>query len=119
MLRDASAGPNAVICCFRLPLVPVAGQAQVLTQKGFVEAKGTGYPQTTAIDDTQAVGEALLRYEAAARPAPWLRLNGSIDARADTHQPDGMGRRQLERPVGEAARSWPSGASTPRSREAR
>ena len=61
-------------------------EAQVFTQKGFVEAKGTGYPQTTANDDTQLVGEALLRYEAAAKAASWLRLNGSIDARADTHE---------------------------------
>jgi hypothetical protein len=69
-----------------LAAVPAAAHAQVFTQKGFVEAKGTAYPQTTAIDDTQVVGEALLRYEAAARPASWLRLNGSLDARADTHE---------------------------------
>ena len=69
-----------------LAAVPAAAQAQVFTQKGFLEVKGTGYPQTTANDDTQVVGEALLRYEAAAKPASWLRLNGSIDARAETHE---------------------------------
>jgi hypothetical protein len=75
-----------------LPLVPLlllslpaSAQAQVFTQKGFVEAQGIGYPQTTANDDTQLVGEALLRYEAAVRPASWLRLNGSLDVRGDTH----------------------------------
>ena len=67
-------------------LAPLHAEAQVFTQKGFLEAKATGYPQTTANDDTQLVGEALLRYEAAAKAASWLRLNGSIDARADTHE---------------------------------
>lgn len=59
--------------------------AQTVSQKGFVEFKGIGYPQTAAGDDTQAVGELLLRYEATAKPTPWFRLSGSIDARADTH----------------------------------
>ena len=58
----------------------------MVAQKGFAEVRGIGYPQTTANDDTQVVGEALLRYEAAAKPVSWLRLNGSIDARADTHE---------------------------------
>jgi hypothetical protein len=64
---------------------PGAALGQVFSQKGFVEGKGIFYPQTTANDDTQVVGEALLRYEAGLRPASWLRLNGSIDARGDTH----------------------------------
>ncbi len=68
-----------------LALLPLYAHAQAFTQKGFIEAKGIGYPQTTANDDTQVVGEALLRYEAAAKPAAWLWLNGGIDARADTH----------------------------------
>jgi len=67
-------------------LAPMSAQAQVFTQKGFVEAQGIAYPQTTAKDDTQFVGETLLRYEAAARPAEWFRLTGSIDARGDTHE---------------------------------
>ena len=74
-----------------LPLLLLAATpwvvcAQILSQKGFVEAQGIGYPQTTANDDTQLVGEALLRYEATVRPASWLRLNGSLDARGDTHE---------------------------------
>jgi hypothetical protein len=67
-------------------LLPGIVEAQVFSQKGFVEAQGIGYPQTTANDSTQFVGEALLRYEAAARPASWFRLSGSLDARADTHE---------------------------------
>jgi len=66
-------------------LAPISVRAQALSQKGFLEAQGIGYPQTTAKDDTQLVGEVLLRYEAAVRPASWLRLNGALDARGDTH----------------------------------
>jgi hypothetical protein len=86
--RGAAAGrmgagwPCALVL---LALAPVCAQAQVFTQKGFLETQAIAYPQTTAVDDTQLVGEALLRYEASARPAPWLRLNGGIDARSDTH----------------------------------
>jgi hypothetical protein len=68
-----------------LPLAPAGAFAQSISQRGFVDAQSIAYPQTTAKDDTQLVGEALLRYEASARPAAWLRLTGSIDARGDTH----------------------------------
>ena len=60
--------------------------AQTISQKGFLEFKGIGYPQTTTQDDTQAVGEVLLRYEASAKPAAWLKLTGVLDARGDTHE---------------------------------
>ena len=76
-----------------VPLVPLlllslrpCAQAQTLSQKGYFEAQAIAYPQTTANDTTQAVGEVLLRYEAAARPASWFRVNGAIDARGDTHE---------------------------------
>jgi hypothetical protein len=68
-----------------LACLPAAPGAQTLSQKGFIEAKGIGYPQTTAQDDTQLVGEALFRYEVSAKPAPWLRFGGALDARGDTH----------------------------------
>ncbi len=77
-------GVTAGVLAALFTAVPAA--AQVFSQKGFVEAKGIGYPQPTAKDETQVVGETLLRYEAAVRPASWLRLNGGIDARADTHE---------------------------------
>jgi hypothetical protein len=68
-----------------MALVPVGGHAQIVSQQGFLDGQGVFYPQTTAKDDTQLVGEALLRYEATVRPVSWLRLNGSLDARGDTH----------------------------------
>jgi len=62
-----------------------AASAQAVAQKGFLELKGIGYPQTTPQDATQAVGEALLRYEASGKPAGWLKIAGALDARGDTH----------------------------------
>jgi len=85
MRPGATSRSKLSIMAALLTLLPLHAHAQVLSQKGFVEAKGIGYPQTTTIDDTQFVGEALLRYEAAVKPAAWLWLNGGIDARADTH----------------------------------
>jgi hypothetical protein len=67
-----------------LVLARTAG-AQSLSQKGFLELKGIGYPQTTPQDSVQAVGEALVRYEVSGRPAGWLKVTGVVDARTDTH----------------------------------
>ena len=75
-------------------LVPASGSAQSVSQRGYIEATGTGYPQAAATDSTRLVGEVLLRHEVTARPAPWFKLTGSADARVDTHQQtewDGVG----------------------------
>ena len=74
--------PGVVLLCL-LAAAPV--RAQDVTQKGFADFKAVAYPQTTTVDPTQLVGEALLRYEVSARPAGWLKLDGGIDGRADTH----------------------------------
>lgn len=63
--------------------VPV--RAQDVSQKGFLDLKAIAYPQTTSIDDTRTVGEALLRQEVTARRAGWLKLVAALDARTDTH----------------------------------
>jgi hypothetical protein len=65
--------------------VAFATRAQSFSQRGFFEALGTFYPQTAPNDSGQAVGEALLRYEPAWTPKPWLKLSGSFDARTDSH----------------------------------
>ena len=73
---------------FALVALAVASRpavAQTFDQRGLLEAKAIWYPQTTPADDTQGVGEVLLRYEPAWRPVPWLRLAGSFDLRGDTH----------------------------------
>ena len=71
--------------CFLLLAGPLAALAQSLSQKGFLELRGTGYPQEGTTDTTRAVGEMLFRYEASVRPASWLSLAGSVDLRADSH----------------------------------
>ena len=83
--RKSRARAAVLVAATLLAAVPLAAGAQVFSQRGFLETQAIAYPQTTAVDDTQLVGEALLRYEASARPAPWLRVNGGIDARGDTH----------------------------------
>jgi len=85
-MTPAAASCSKLTALFLVAMLAPAGTtAQTLSQKGFLEAKGIGYPQTTVQDDTRLVGEALLRYEVSAKPAPWLRFSGAIDARGDTH----------------------------------
>jgi hypothetical protein len=70
---------------FLLLLGAVRLDAQSVSQRGFAEGRLFFYPQTTAADTAQAVGEALLRYEPTVRPTSWLRIAGGFDARFDTH----------------------------------
>ncbi len=58
----------------------------VFEQRGFFENSALFYPQTTQNDSGHAIDETLLRWEASYKPAEWLKLAGSFDARADTHQ---------------------------------
>jgi len=74
-------------------LFAASAWGQAFTQRGFLEARTSLYPQTGAQDRARVVGEGLLRYEAAWTTAPGLRLSGAVDARADTH-------RQVERSGG-------------------
>lgn len=68
----------------------LAGTAQDFTQRGFLETGFTLFPQTARNDSSHAVLESNLEYQAAYKLRPWLRFEGSIDARIDTH-------RQVER----------------------
>lgn len=63
-----------------------AASAQNFSQRGFLETDLSLYPQTATNDSGQVIDENLLRYEAAYKALPWLRLAGSFDARFDTHQ---------------------------------
>ena len=78
-------GMSGTLAALVIVVWPWAVEAQTFSQKGFLEAKGIAYPQTTVQDDTRLVGEALLRYEVSAKPASWLRFSGALDARGDTH----------------------------------
>jgi len=72
-----------VIACACLVASPAA--AQSFTSRGFADARLFLYPQTAPNDATRVVGEALLRCEPSWKPESWLRVNGSFDARIDTH----------------------------------
>lgn len=65
-------------------LLAATAGAQTVSQRGFLEARGTAYPQTARNDGTRLVGDALFREEASWRPFSWLTLAGAFDARIDT-----------------------------------
>jgi hypothetical protein len=67
-------------------LAPVGLLAQSFTQRGFLEVRATGYPQTAPGDSGRLVAGSLLRYEASFRLSPALRLAGALGARTDTHR---------------------------------
>ena len=60
--------------------------AQNFEQRGFIENQALFYPQTAPNDSAQAVDQATLRWEASYKIAPWLKVSGAFDARADTHR---------------------------------
>jgi hypothetical protein len=59
--------------------------AQTVTQRGFVEVRGTLFPQEASHDPVNAVADVRAREELFARPAGWLGLAGGVDALANTH----------------------------------
>lgn len=60
--------------------------AQPFNQRGYVESFSTFFPQVAPNDSSHAVSELTLRYEASYQALPWLKLNGTVDARTDTHR---------------------------------
>ncbi len=60
--------------------------AQNFEQRGFIENRALFYPQAAPNDSARAVDQTLFRWEASYKVAPWLKFNGSFDARADTHR---------------------------------
>ena len=65
-------------------MLPLWGQG--FSQRGFIETRGSFFPQTTPSDSGRAIGDVLLRYEMAYKLTPWLKFNGAIDGRTDTHR---------------------------------
>jgi len=55
-------------------------------QRGFVDVRTTLFPQTAPGDSGRVIGDALLRYEVRQRLTPWLKVDGAIDARTDSHR---------------------------------
>lgn len=67
-------------------LFAVPASAQEFAYRGFGQIQSTVYPQKAPQDDDRVGVEALIRFEPAYKPADWLTLSGSIDARADTFE---------------------------------
>jgi hypothetical protein len=59
--------------------------AQTYTQRGFLENRGTFYPQKALNDSGRAIGESLLRYEGFYLPSTQIQVAGAVDFRIDTH----------------------------------
>ncbi len=73
----------APVLCFCL--LSSTAAAQSFSSRGFADARLFLFPQDAPNDPTNAVGEALVRYEPSWKATSWLRLNGAFDARIDTH----------------------------------
>ena len=68
-----------------LILAPRAGAAQTISQRGFVDATLTSFPQDARNDSVNNVGDLLLREEVFVKPAPWVQFAAGADVRANTH----------------------------------
>src|ERR1700681_4955691 len=55
-------------------------------QRGYIENRSLFYPQRAPTDRARVVDQAAIRWEASYKLAPWLKLNGTLDARADTQR---------------------------------
>jgi hypothetical protein len=62
-----------------------AARAQSFGERGFIQAGGFFFPDTTQKDPTQVVGDVLVRDEGFVKPANWLQFAAGLDFRANTH----------------------------------
>jgi hypothetical protein len=90
-MASAKAGahvPNLIRATAAVVLVALgAGNApaQTVTQRGFVEARGFFFPQTTPGDDTRGMMDVLAREEAVFKPSDWLQVSGGVELRANSY----------------------------------
>jgi hypothetical protein len=82
--RAKSVTARIVVLALAL-LSPSPLSAQVFSERGFVEARGTFYPEEAANDTTLAVGDVLAREELFFRPAGWIQFGVGADLRANSH----------------------------------
>ena len=84
--------------------------AQNYTHRGFIETRGTLYPQEAVNDRAHMVGESLFRYEGFYTASSKLQFAGSVDLRTDTHfqvERDftlSWQDREIQRPLGQVRR---------------
>ncbi len=67
-------------------VIDSASAVAQLTQRGFVDVRGTAFPRTTPNDSRQTVGDLLWREEVFLKLSPWLQLAGGIDGRANSYE---------------------------------
>jgi hypothetical protein len=67
-------------------LLLLAFLGQQFEQRGFIENRTVGYPQTAPNDGAHVVDQVLLREEASFKFTPWFTLSGAFDARTDSHR---------------------------------
>lgn len=78
-------------------IAPVVAHAQQMTQRGFVEVRGTVFPQQATNDPRRVIGDVIAREELFIRAADWLRLAGGFEARANSYdQVDASWRVRIE-----------------------
>jgi hypothetical protein len=66
-------------------MLPRLAGAQTITQRGFVDAAFTDFPQDAPNDHVNAIGDLFIREEVFAKPAGWVQFAAGIDVRANTH----------------------------------
>ena len=60
--------------------------AQTISQRGFIEGRGVGFPQRAPNDTVRGVGDLLIREEVTLKPAAWIQFAAGLDLRANTHE---------------------------------
>src|SRR5262245_12144747 len=78
-------GPRSVLVIVCLLWLACSSFGQTYNHRGFLENRGTFYPQKAANDAARGVSESLLRYEAFYTPSATLQFAGALDFRMDTH----------------------------------
>lgn len=73
-------------------LLASSSAAQVVTWRGSVEGRVTGFVQQAPNDPRQMIGDALWRHETVVKPAAWLQVAAGLDGRLNTYD-------QVEREV--------------------
>jgi hypothetical protein len=60
-------------------------RGQVVSERGFVDAGGTGFFSEAVNDPERLVGDVLAREEVTIRPASWVQFTAGVDFRANSH----------------------------------
>jgi hypothetical protein len=59
--------------------------AQTVSERGFIDGRLFLFPQAAPNDQTQAIGDVLLREEVFVKPATWIQFAAGADLRANSH----------------------------------